>query len=227
METSETAATMPVETGHYGRIAHPVHTSVYSGKNRADRVLDATDVNRVFLYARTMVFEWALVGFIVLGVRRNGSPLSSVFGERWRSVLEVARDLGIGVVFLLVPITLGAIFGGHGQEVSRIVQLMLPRNGLETMMWIALSLTAGICEEVISRGYLQRQFSAATSNVAIAIVLQGIIFGAQHLYQGAMRAFPIALLGVALGMLAHWRKSARPGMVSHALQDTMALFMRH
>jgi len=236
MGTSEVIATMPVETERHERIAHPVHTIVflaalavwaYFSKIRADHLRDVGDVNRVFMYTRTMIFEWLTVGYVVLGVRSNGSSLATVFGERWRSIREVGRDLGIGVVFLVVPVAIGAVLGGHGGGADRSVQYLLPVTGIEKGLWIALSVTAGICEEVVSRGYLQRQFAALTGNAGVAIVLQGIIFGSLHLYQGARKAIPIAVLGVALGVLAYWRKSVRPGMFEHSLQDMMAIFARH
>ena len=224
--------------GGYSRIAHPVHTIIflvalgvwaYFSKIRADHLRDVADVNRLYLYSRTMIFEWLTVGYVVLGVRWNGSSLATVFGERWRSIREVGRDLGIGVVFLVVPVAIGAIFAGHGHGggADRSVQYLLPVTGIEKSLWIALSLTAGICEETVSRGYFQRQFMALSGNVGVAIVLQGFVFGSLHLYQGVRKAIPIAILGVALGILAHWRKSVRPGMFEHSLQDMMAIFARH
>ena len=234
-ETATVAGAKP--DGGYARVAHPAHTIVllavlvvwaYFGKSRAEHMRDAADVNRVLIYSRTMIFEWLTVGFIALGVRWNGSSLATVFGERWRSIREMGRDLGIGVAFLFVSIAISSIFGGHGHGAGadRSVQYLLPVSGLEKTLWIALSLTAGICEEVVNRGYLQRQFAALTSSVGVSIALQGIIFGAMHLYQGVRRAIPIAVLGIVLGALAYWRKSVRPGMFTHALQDMLALFVR-
>ena len=234
-ETATVAGAKP--DGGYARVAHPAHTLVllavlvvwaYFGKSRAEHMRDAADVNRVLIYSRTMIFEWLTVGFIALGVRWNGSSLATVFGERWRSIREVGRDLGIGVAFLFVSIAISSIFGGHGHGAGadHSVQYLLPVSGLEKSLWIALSLTAGICEEVVNRGYLQRQFAALTGNAGVSIALQGIIFGAMHLYQGVRRAVPIAVLGITLGVLAHWRKSVRPGMFTHALQDMLALFVR-
>jgi hypothetical protein len=47
-----------------------------------------------------------------------------------------------------------------------------------------VAITAGICEEIVYRGYLQRQLSAFTGSLPIAVCLQAAIFGAAHLYQG-------------------------------------------
>lgn len=96
---------------------------------------------------------------------------------------------------------------------------MLPQTWLEIILWIPLSMTGGICEEVIFRGYLQRQFSALTHSLAAGIVFQGIVFGLAHGYQGWKLMSLIAAYGACFGLLAHWRRTLRPGMIGHALQD--------
>ena len=66
--------------------------------------------------------------------------------------------------------------------------------------------------------YLTQQFSAWTGSRAIAVILQGIVFGlADGFYGKAMLA--VTLQGCLLGWLAYWRKSLRPGMMAHGLQD--------
>jgi uncharacterized protein len=51
-------------------------------------------------------------------------------------------------------------------------------------LWILLSISAGICEEIVFRGYLQQQFQAATRSIVAAVILQGAVFGMAHTYQG-------------------------------------------
>ncbi|HEY1939530.1 MAG TPA: CPBP family intramembrane glutamic endopeptidase [Candidatus Angelobacter sp.] len=63
-------------------------------------------------------------------------------------------------------------------------------------------------------------------NATAGLVLQGILFGAAHAYQGPKQMFIIALLGCMLGNLAQWRKSTRPGMISHFLQDMVGGIIR-
>ena len=82
-----------------------------------------------------------------------------------------------------------------------------------------MSLTAGFCEELIYRGYLQRQFIALTWTVAGGILMQAIVFALGHGYQGWQFVALISVVAAMLGLLAYWRKSLRPGMIAHALQD--------
>ena len=51
-------------------------------------------------------------------------------------------------------------------------------------------------------------------------MLQGVVFGLAHGYYGkAMIA--IMIHGWLLGLLAMWRKSLRPGMLAHGVQDSL------
>src|SRR6266851_877068 len=108
---------------------------------------------------------------------------------------------------------------------------MLPHGGIELTLWIALSVTAGICEETIFRGYLQRQFMALTQSAPAGILLSAAAFGAAHAYQGFRMVILIGLYGGMFGILAYWRGSVRPGMIAHAWNDSwngmLASLVRH
>lgn len=108
---------------------------------------------------------------------------------------------------------------------------MLPQRGIELTLWIALSVSAGICEETIFRGYLQRQFMALTKSAPAGILLSAAAFGAAHAYQGYRMVILIGLYGAMFGILAYWRGSVRPGMIAHAWQDSLngvlASILRH
>ena len=49
-----------------------------------------------------------------------------------------------------------------------------------------------------------------------------MVFGIAHSYQGGRRIVLIAVYGALFGMLAAWRKSLRPGMLGHAMQDSFS-----
>jgi hypothetical protein len=106
-----------------------------------------------------------------------------------------------------------------GPDQAKSVGAFLPRSLVEISLWIALSLTAGFCEELVFRGYFQRQFGALTRNRAAALLLQAVLFGVAHGYQGIAAIIKITLFGVLYGALALWRRSLRPGMVAHAWSD--------
>ena len=111
------------------------------------------------------------------------------------------------------------------------MDFILPHGGAELTLWIALSVTAGICEETIFRGYLQRQFIALTKSAPAGILLSAAAFGVAHVYQGFRMVILIGVFGAMFGILAYWRGSVRPGMIVHAWQDSLggvvSALMRH
>jgi uncharacterized protein len=163
-----------------------------------------------------MLFEFLFLALVVLGVRLRGTPLATIFGQRWRSVSQMFRDLGLGLLLLLVSTLMVSILSGHHGEVpsDKAIEYLIPRTSLELFIWIALSITAGICEEAIYRSYFQRQFIGLTHSVHAGILISGAAFAAAHAYQGLQRALVIGVSGVLFGLFAQWRGSVRPGTVT-------------
>jgi uncharacterized protein len=95
----------------------------------------------------------------------------------------------------------------------------LPQSFLEVLVWIATCATAGICEEMVFRGYLQHQLHAFTGSLFTAVIAQGIIFGLFHAYQGWKSVTVISVLGILYGILAAWRRNLRVNIISHAWSD--------
>jgi membrane protease YdiL (CAAX protease family) len=226
----------------YARVAGPTHTilvlvilGVWAllGAIAADQMRVAGNPHRALSYVVALIFEWLVFLFVVAGVRRSGAPLHIVLGDRWHSVRQVLRDIGIAAGFWIFAMVLLGISGRllRVSPADHSVQYMLPQGSLEIALWIALSITAGICEETICRGYLQRQFIALTKSVPAGILLSAVAFGAVHAYQGFRRMILIGLFGAMFGILAHRRKSVRPGMIAHAWHDgflgVLASVMRH
>jgi uncharacterized protein len=225
----------------YRQVASPLHTIlvlvVLGGwalwhKISADRLSVAANPNRVRFYLLTLFFEWLLFVLVVAGVHRSGTSVLIVLGDHWHSVRQVLRDIGIAVGFWMVSWMLLWVFSWllHTAALGRNVS-MLPHRGVELALWIALSVTAGICEETIFRGYLQQQFMALTKSAPVGILLSAAAFGAAHAYQGLRMVILIGLYGAMFGILAYWRGSVRPGMIAHAWQDSLngvlAALMRH
>jgi uncharacterized protein len=230
MGTSATARPQPEP---YGRIAAPLHTIIIlavqgvlltRGLMRVDQARAMANLNRVAIYERTLLTEWLMFALVIFGVWLHGSSLLTVLGERWRSAIAVLRDIGIAAAFWIVSTGILSIIGAHSHSGAPdpAVQFLLPQGRFEMTLWILLSISAGICEEVLFRGYLQRQFMALTQSVPIGIALSAVTFGAAHSYQGLGGAIRIGLQGVLLGILANWRRSVRPGMIAHAWGDIFA-----
>lgn len=161
-----------------------------------------------------------MLGFIWLGLRLRKQRLRILLGENWGGARQIPRDFGIGILFLIGSyFVLGLVSHLLKAAPNAAIRNLLPHTPAEIAVYTLLTVTAGICEEMIFRGYLQRQFSVFFRSATAGAVLQGIMFGAAHGYQGPKLMLVIAIFGVLFGLLAQSRRSLRPGMFAHFLQD--------
>jgi len=180
------------------------------------------------LYLGLLLMEWALLYYVWKGgLRRAGVRMRDLVGGRWSGPRDVLRDIVLALAVWGVWKGLSLVSApALGPDRAASIDQMLPRGPIEIPLWIALSITAGICEEVVFRGYLQRQFEALTGSRGLAWLLQAAVFGISHGYQGVMACLRIAAYGGLFGLLALWRRSLRPGMLAHALTDVLAGLFR-
>jgi len=184
--------------------------------------------HREWLYIMTIVMEWLMFGYTYWSIRRSGKiTAGDLISGRWKKpeqfLIDVAIAAGFWIVALIVLAGLGYAMGlsgpGKAEEAKKMLSFLAPQTLTQAILFGLLCLTAGFCEEFIFRGYFQRQFAAATKNIYIGIILSAIVFGLGHGYEGVKRMLLIAIYGTMFGLLAHFRKSLRPGMMAHAWHD--------
>ena len=171
------------------------------------------------IYLAAMALDWALFFYTWVFVRKGGARLRDLIGGSW-NLKSIAVDIAIAVPFWIAwDWTARAMHRLLGPSTARTVDILLPRTGLEMAVWIAVSLTAGFCEEAVFRGYLQKQFHTLTGSAAVAVLAQAVLFGLGHGYQGVQNVIVITVLGLLYGLLALARGNLRPGMLAHAWAD--------
>jgi len=198
----------------------------YYGRTTVPRVEALHLKSKVSLYLFMILLELLLLSYVwFLGVRPAGGSFRGLIGGKWNTFGDVMRDIGVAfmfwlvVIFMLVGLQLSI---GKSPQTAKAVFMLAPGSLPEMIAWIALSATAGFCEEFIFRGYLQKQLHAITGSDAAAVAIQAVCFGVAHSYQGVKSMVTITVYGALFGILAAQRKSLRPGMIQHAMQDSFA-----
>jgi membrane protease YdiL (CAAX protease family) len=176
----------------------------------------------VSMYSSLIVFEWITVGLVWLGVRRRGVRVRDLVGGRWASINDFAADAvyGIAVWAIWIGILSFARFVFGPESATQVVPQ--PSGLLEVALWIGVSISAGFCEEVVFRGYFQRQFDAWTGSEVAAVLMQALVFSLGHSYEGTMSIVTITALALLFGFLTMWRKNLRAAMLGHAWTDLAA-----
>lgn len=96
------------------------------------------------------------------GVHKRGVRLRDLIGGRWATLQAVMKDiaLGAGLWAVWVGLMNAHLLGGG----TNAAQGLLRQGILESLTWLPLALSAGLCEELAFRGYLQKQFQAITGS---------------------------------------------------------------
>ncbi len=195
-------------------------------RTRMSRLESQHLTNKVPLYLFMIGFELLLVAYVwFLGVRLAGGSFRSLIGGKWKTAGDVLRDVGVAFVFWLVVIVVLVRLRfalGQNTQMTKAALILSPQSAKEMIVWALLALAAGFCEEYVFRGYLQKQFLALTGSDVAAVLLQAVVFGAAHSYQGVKGMITITVYGALFGVMAVYRKSLRPGMIQHAMQDSFA-----
>ncbi len=111
------------------------------------------------------------------------------------------------------------------QEIEALTKELLNVNtwGNYLMNILVIAIVAGVGEELLFRGVLQKIFIRWTRNVHIGILITAIIFSAMHLqFFGFM---PRLVLGMLLGYLFIWSKSLWVPIIAHAFNNTLVIIL--
>jgi hypothetical protein len=226
----ETSPDKPIQ--RFESVASPVHTIILLvvlaalvalGYFSIHRLGQEHRPQRVFIYLISMVWEWLLVAYVYWGLRRRGKSIRNIAGKSWTSASAFFIDIAIAFGFWIAAILVLNIVARlvHATGMAEAARRLAPQSLFESILWIALSVSAGICEEMIFRGYLQRQFVAWTRSAPVGVLLSAVLFGAGHVYQGGKATVVIGVYGLMFGILAEVRQNLRPGIMTHAWHDAI------
>jgi membrane protease YdiL (CAAX protease family) len=179
----------------------------------------AAPASLLTLYLQMILVAWGLLFYVCrFGRRRNALP--ALVGQKWQSLDQVGTDLALAALaWLLLKLCEWMWMRLLPASSSAAVAVLLPHTGAERLVWVVVSVSVGLAEEVIYRGYLQTQLAAFTGRTEVAMVLQAALFGLAHADQGTSAMMRMALYGLGFGALARFRRSLLPGILCHVWTD--------
>lgn len=201
-----------------------------AGRRRYQRLLELLERDpsaRLAHYRRGLAGEWIGAGIVGLLALLAPSRMRSLWPAGTDP--DAAEQLPVAVIVLLLVSVAYRIFGYDiGRALAgqlKPVVALLPRTRLERRAFAGLAVSAGICEEVIYRGFglaaLRWAFPDASDGLLIGI--SSGAFGIAHLYQGAPGVALTGLLGAYFAWFTIATGSLLPAMLLHALVDLRIL----
>jgi membrane protease YdiL (CAAX protease family) len=98
---------------------------------------------------------------------------------------------------------------------------MIPETTAERRWFRAVSVSAGIGEELFYRGFLM-WYLATYVGTGVAVVGTSALFGFDHLYLGRSHVLRTAIVGAAFAGIVLLAQSLWPAMLIHTLVDLVS-----
>ncbi|MGI9272170.1 MAG: CPBP family intramembrane glutamic endopeptidase [Woeseiaceae bacterium] len=206
-------------------VVQPIH-GAYSYKKYVKRIEDGKPADRVRAYLETMALEWA--AFIVVAgawyfLRRPIADLGFVSS----STTQIAAGLAVLAVFTVYLLYSWRTVKSMSDErrtkeidaLGTLVHLM-PHDARDYRYFNAVSVTAGIVEEFLYRGFAFWYLAHFLPLWAVVLV-SSVAFGLGHTYQGAGGVARVTLIGIAFGAFYVFTGSIWLPMLAHAVLDIL------
>jgi membrane protease YdiL (CAAX protease family) len=175
-------------------------------------------LSRSAIYASSAISLWLLAALTIAVVALARTPFAFI-GFVWPGVaatlLWTTLVLSLGLALLVAA-------NAVGLRESDFLRRILPTNADERRAFVGLSVTAGICEELVFRGFLVFALLAASGSAPVAVLLSSSVFGVLHAYQRPAGAVRAGALGALLALPLITTGSVLPGMLAHAGIDIIA-----
>ena len=197
--------------------------AVWSFRSLQRQLAAGETAARLTDYRSTILWEWAVVAVLLLfwfAVGRSAGDLgfAPVAGWGFWLGLAVVAALALGLFGQERRARSQPETRGETRQQMGAFEDFAPRTERELKTFSLLSVTAGICEEIVYRGYLM-WLLAGFANVWVAVLGSSLVFAACHLYQGWSGAIRVFVLGTVMAGLYLLTGSLWVPILLHAVVD--------
>jgi membrane protease YdiL (CAAX protease family) len=128
----------------------------------------------------------------------------------------------------LVALVVGALRPGAIERANEATKVIAPATPRERRLWLLVSLSAGVTEELVYRGLFVLHLNALVPSLRPGplAVLAALAFGIAHRYQGPFGVVSSAILGLAFGIVAIVVGNVLVVVALHTLWDVVAGFVK-
>jgi len=205
---------------------------------------------RTRLYRNVLVFEWisALMALVALGFDWNklnprtlaleGTRIMQMFSIPAGETKEVIVGLAAGIVIGGIAFAIGlrrrnrraaaqaTAPSGWRRRILPDFTALIPVTRRERLIYAAVAVSAGICEELLFRGWLLATLHSRLGLTGSTLIVAAAgIFGACHLYQKATGMILTAIAGLLFCGLYVATGSLLVPILLHILVDVRFAFM--
>jgi len=175
--------------------------------HKRDRLrLKAGKTDALVHYYRTTIIELWLLTLVILTwwfwAERTLAGIGFGLPSGWAFWIGMAVFVTVAVFLVRQIKTVRSSAEARAQlqkQLTGNIALLVPRNDIERKYAIIVSITAGICEEVLFRAFIMWYLMNWLPGY-VAVGVSALVFGIAHIYQGLVGAVKAIAAGVILGL---------------------------
>jgi membrane protease YdiL (CAAX protease family) len=201
----------------------------WRGRVRMKKLLAMPRVSpmeRLALYASTIAFQWFAVAVVAWRAWAHGFTASQLgLIVRDRNRILIASIVGAATIAALQWLNLrrvGKIPVASRGPLQAIAERVLPQSMVELLPYLALAITAGLCEEFLYRGFAMAALAHVGLQAWTAVLISSVFFGLAHSYQGRGGIFVTLIIGTILGTSRIAYDCLVPAIFWHSAVDVVA-----
>ncbi|MFM9942940.1 MAG: lysostaphin resistance A-like protein [Hyphomicrobiaceae bacterium] len=143
-------------------------------------------------------------------------------GGDWVKAIALVLGVKLAVSVVVVPLS-----GGRGGSVAQDMApfLEIARDARLWLCFLAAAILAGLIEEIVFRGILSRTLESTALGFWGGATLASAIFAVMHLQYGLVGQIVVFAMGLTFSWLRASTGSIWPGVVTHALNNALALLI--
>ena len=201
----------------------------WRGRMRMKKLLalpQVSSMERLVLYASTIAFQWFAVAVVAWRAWAHGftaGQLGLTIHDHTR--ILIASIVGAATIATLQWLNLrrvGRVPIEARGSLQAIAERILPQSTVELLPYLALAITAGLCEEFLYRGFAMAVLSHAGFQAWAVVLITSGLFGLAHSYQGRGGMVMTLLVGLLLGTSRILYDCLVPAIFWHSAVDVVA-----
>lgn len=183
-------------------------------------------MERLVLYASTIAFQWLAVAIVAWRAwAHKYMALQLGLAIPGRQKIVIASIVGAATIATLQWLNLrrvGRIPVESRGPLQAVAERILPQSPVEMLPYLALAITAGICEEFLYRGFTMAVLTRVGFQAWLVVLLSSLLFGLAHSYQGRGGVVMTFIVGLVLGVSRLAYDSLVPAIFWHSAVDVVA-----
>lgn len=200
----------------------------FSIRKTARRIQQGETALRMKFYREVIAYEWVFVAVLLVAwfsFGRASAELGLVPEVTLLSMAGYALTLAICVLLVLHA---RAVLASAEQRAAFKKEFdwlgaLMPHTRTERDGFDLVSITAGVCEEILFRGFVTAYFMTLLGAPFWAAAIgSSVVFGGVHLYQGPKGALKAGVLGLIMAAIYGMTGSLWAPMIVHAVMDIVA-----